>query len=105
MNRTNVIRTVVSAGLVLGLAAPQFAAEPRRLTLTEAVHLAVSQNRALKIARLKVVENEQKKVGARSEYFPSITNHSEALHSSEIQNIQIPAGALGTVGGALVTGH
>ena len=81
---------------------PQNAAEIRHLTLTEAVHLAVSQNRALKIARLKVVGNEQKKAGERSAYFPVITNQSNALHLSELQNIGIPAGAFGTVGGALI---
>jgi outer membrane protein TolC len=83
-------------------AVPQNAAEVRHLTLTEAVHLAVSQNRALKIARLKVTENEQKKAGERSAYFPQITNQSNALHISKLQNIGIPAGALGAVGGALI---
>ena len=83
-------------------AVPQHAAEVRHLTLTEAVHLAISQNRALKIARLKVVENEQKKAGEHSAYFPSITNQSNALHITELQNIGIPAGAFGTAAGSLV---
>ena len=43
-----------SPGWPLLSAVPQYAAEVRHLTLTEAVHLAISQNRALKIARLKV---------------------------------------------------
>jgi len=77
----------------------------RRLTLEEAVHLAVSQNRELKIARLKVDENHQKKAGDRSAYFPSITNQSNALHITELQNIDIPAGAFGSAGGALIPGH
>ena len=71
----------------------------RHLTLNEAVHLALSQNRALKIARLKVTENEQKKAGQRSAYFPSITNQSNILHVTDLQNIGIPAGAFGTAGG------
>jgi outer membrane protein TolC len=78
------------------------AAEARRLTLAEAVHLAVSQNRALKIARLKIEENAQKKAGDRSAYFPVVTNQSNALHISELQNIVIPAGALGGVGRELI---
>jgi len=102
MNRRNFSRTLAIAGLGVLSSVPQVAAEMRHLTLTEAVHLAVSQNRALKIARLKVIENEQKKAGERSAYFPSITNQSNALHVSELQNIGIPAGALGTVGGALI---
>ena len=75
------------------------AGETRRLTLAEAVRLAVEQNRTLKIARLKVKENEYKKDAARSAYFPTITNESDALHISELQAINVPPGAFGTVSG------
>src|SRR5216684_2542775 len=102
MNRANLFRTLTIAGLAVMSAGHQEAAEVRRLTLTEAVHLAISQNRALKIARLKVVENEQKKAGEHSAYFPSITNQSNALHITDLQNIVIPAGALGGVGRELI---
>ena len=54
-------------------------AEVRRLTLQEAIHLALAQNRSLKLARLKVAENQQRKAGERSSYFPSLTNQSNAL--------------------------
>jgi outer membrane protein TolC len=102
MNRANLFRTLAIAGLAVLSAVPQNAAEIRRLTLTEAVHLAISQNRALKIAHLKVTENEQKKAGQRSAYFPSITNQSNALRITDLQNIVIPAGGLGSVGGSFV---
>ena len=102
MNRANLFRTLAIAGLALLLAAPQNAADARRVTLTEAVHLAISQNRALKIAHLKVTENEQKKAGQRSAYFPSITNQSNALRITDLENVVIPAGAFGTVGGSFV---
>jgi outer membrane protein TolC len=102
MNRTYLYRILATAGLAVLFAAPQNAAEIRHLTLTEAVHLAISQNRALKIARLKVIENEQKKAGERSGYFPTITNQSNALHITDLQNIMIPAGALGTAAGGFV---
>ena len=105
MNRTYLQRVLAVGGLSLLSAVPQNAAEMRHLTLTEAVHLAVSQNRALKIARLKVTENEQKKAGERSAYFPQITNQSNALHISELENVGIPAGAFGAVGGALIPTH
>jgi outer membrane protein TolC len=72
------------------------AAEVRHLKLEEAVRLALEQNRALKIARFKVKENQERKAEARSDYFPTITNQSNALHISELQNIVIPAGSLGT---------
>ena len=71
------------------------AAEPQKLTLPEAVQLALAQNHALKIARLKVVENEQKKAAARSDYFPKITNESKVARTTALQNIDIPAGAFG----------
>jgi len=102
MNGKTFSRTLAIAGLAVLSVTPEAAAEIRRLTLTEAVHLAISQNRALKIARLKVIENEQKKAGERSAYFPVITNQSNALHITDLQSIGIPAGALGTVRGALV---
>ncbi len=102
MTGAHLIRILAMAGLAVLSAVPEEAADVRRLTLTDAVHLAISQNRALKIARLKVAENEQKKAGERSGYFPEITNQSNALHFSELQNIVIPGGSLGTVGGALI---
>jgi outer membrane protein TolC len=93
---------LIIAGLNVLAAAPQYAADMRHLTLTEAVHLAVAQNRALKIARLKVVENEQKKAGERSGYFPALTNQSNVLHITELQQLDIPAGAFGGVNGTAI---
>jgi outer membrane protein TolC len=101
MNRANLFRTLAVAGLAVLSAVPQKAAEVQRLTLTEAVHLAITHNRSLKIARLKVVENEQKRAGQRSAYFPSITNQTNVLHVTDLQNVVIPAGALGTTAGSL----
>ncbi len=86
MNRTYLHRTLAMTILTVATAARQEAAEIRRLTLTDAVHLAVSQNRALRIARLKVTENEQKKAGEKSSYFPAITNQSNVLHISDLQS-------------------
>jgi len=92
-------RALIAAGLSVLAAAPQYAADTRHLTLIEAVHLALAQNRALKIARLKVLENEQKKVGEHSGYFPALTNQSNVLHITELQQVGIPAGAFGVVNG------
>jgi len=102
MNRVHLYRVLVIVGFVAPSAAAQNAVEARRLTLTEAVHLAISQNRALKIARLKVVENEEKKAGERSAYFPKLTNQSNVLHFSDLENIVIPAGSLGIAAGTLI---
>lgn len=93
---------LIAAGLSVLAAAPQYAADMRHLTLTEAVHLALAQNRALKIARLKVLENEQKKAGEHSGYFPALTNQSNVLHVTELQQVGIPAGAFGVVNGTAI---
>ena len=83
-------RLIALLSLALGNAS---AAESPKLTLPEAVRLALAQNRALKIARLKVTENEHKKTEARSNYFPEIKNQSTVAHTTAQENIEIPAGA------------
>jgi len=105
MNNNELLRILALAGLVGISAMPQLKAENRHLTLNEAVQLALAQNHALKIARLKVIENEQKKAGQRSAYFPTVKNESNILHITELESIAIPAGAFGTAGGALVPGR
>jgi outer membrane protein TolC len=95
-------RALIVAILSTLTAGPQFAAEPRNLTLTEAVQLALAQNRTLRIARLRVKELEQKKAGEHSDYFPTLTNQSTVWHFSELQQIEIPAGALGIVSGTAI---
>jgi outer membrane protein TolC len=88
-----------AAGVFLLCATSVLTAEARRLTLAEAVRLALEENRTLKIARFKIRESEQKKVAARSDYFPSITNQSSALHISQLQDVIVPQGALGAAAG------
>jgi len=102
MNRGTLSRISATAAVFLLCVNFSRPDEIRRLTLTEAVRLAVEQNRTLKIARLKVKENEEKKAGARSAYFPTLTNQSNALHISELQDINIPPGSLGTAAGASI---
>ena len=96
MNINRYIASITCTGL-MSICWQALAADARRLTLADAVQLALSQNRALKIARLKVVENEQKKAGAKASYFPEIKNESNFLHTTALQNIEIPRGAFGAV--------
>jgi outer membrane protein TolC len=95
-------RSVIAVAVGIVAATSQYAAEVRHLTLVEAVHLAISQNRALKIARLKVAESEEKKAGERSAYFPSLRNESNLLHITELESISIAAGAFGMAAGSEV---
>jgi outer membrane protein TolC len=86
-----------SLALFLLIFGNALAANSLKLTLPEAVRMALAQNRALKIARLKVVENEQKKAAARTSYFPEIKNQSAVARTTAEQNIEIPAGAFGVI--------
>src|ERR1700730_6876536 len=85
-------RLIALVSLALGNAC---AAESLKLPLPEAVRLALAQNHALRIALLKVDENEHKKTAARSNYFPEIKNQSTVAHTTAEENIEIPAGAFG----------
>jgi outer membrane protein TolC len=89
---------LAAAAFLLGTVS-DLTAQGRHVKLDEAVRLALQQNRALKIARFKVQENEYRKESARSSYFPTITNQSNALHISELQNLSIARGAFGTAAG------
>jgi outer membrane protein TolC len=68
---------------------------PMQLTLSQAIDLALKQNRDLKLAQLAVVDSQHKKEIARSAYFPHIKNNSEMLHITELAGVEIPAGAFG----------
>jgi len=96
MNFQARIATITCIGLLTSTC-QALASESRRFTLAEAVQLAIAQNRELKIARLKVVESEQKKAAAKASYFPEIKNQSNFLHTDALQNIEIPTGAFGLI--------
>src|SRR5271168_1108926 len=68
---------------------------PVALTLSQAIDLALKQNRSLKLAQLSVADSEHKKEIARSAYFPHIKNESGILHVTELAGVEIPAGAFG----------
>ncbi len=87
---------IVCAG-ILASACHSLAADMRRMNLSEAVQLALRQNRGLKIARLKVVESEQRKAAVRSEYFPELKNQTNFHHTTSVENIVIPGGAFGVI--------
>ena len=91
--------TLIVAGVSLQLGLPGIASAQdnaaMELTLSQAIDLALKQNQSLKMAQLSVVESEQKKKIARSDYFPQIGNQSSAFHLTEIQQLVIPEAALG----------
>jgi multidrug efflux pump subunit AcrB/outer membrane protein TolC len=92
---------VVTAMLMVGLilvANPAFA-ETRRLTLPEAVELALKGNPAVKIARFKVDEKTKKIGSISADYYPHLSNDSRYGRLTDTQLMTIPAGALGNVPG------
>jgi outer membrane protein TolC len=79
------------------------AGQERKLTLQEAINLATRQNHALKVASYALAAERQKRRMAQSSYFPTITNESNLLHISDLQRIEVPAGAFGVIpGGATI---
>lgn len=71
-------------------------AQQRRLTLQEAIDLALRANHGLRAASYQVSAEEEKRRIAKSNYFPSITNESNLLHITDLQRVEVPAGAFGS---------
>ncbi|MEO8658303.1 MAG: efflux RND transporter permease subunit, partial [Bryobacteraceae bacterium] len=93
-------RAKVSPGMVtavvLALAvAGTCPAQPRRITLDEAVALAEKQSSVVKLANLRAREMDYRVKGARAKYLPTVSNDTTAALLAETQRIDIPRGALG----------
>ena len=90
----------VAAAVLMLLACGGLAhAQPRKLTLNEAVSLATQQNSMVKIAGDKVKEMDARVHGARAGFFPALNNDSSAVHLAQQQRVDIPQGALGVYPG------
>jgi outer membrane protein TolC len=72
------------------------AAAPRKITLGEAVDLALKHNHAVRIASYKVEEQQHAKEVAKSAYLPVLRNDSTLLQLTDTQFIAIPTGSLGS---------
>jgi outer membrane protein TolC len=99
---TRISTTVMLPMLLCGLLLPVIPGTaysednaPLRLTLPQAIDLALKQNRSLKLAQLAVVDSGHKKEIARSAYFPHIKNESAVLHVTELEGVKFPTGAFG----------
>jgi outer membrane protein TolC len=78
-------------------------AQERKIGLQEAIDLAVRQNHAVKMAHYEVAAQQEKKRNAYSDYFPNITNESNAIHITNLERIEVPPGTFGQVpGGPLI---
>jgi multidrug efflux pump subunit AcrB/outer membrane protein TolC len=97
--RGSVPGPVMAAALLVVVCGAAGHAQPRRLTLDEAVSLATQHNSMVKIAGDKVKEMDARVHAARANYFPALTNESTAVHIAQEQSVGIPQGALGVYPG------
>jgi multidrug efflux pump subunit AcrB/outer membrane protein TolC len=86
---------IAAAVLMLIVCGAAAHAQPRNLTLEEAVSLATQHNSTVKISGDKVKAMDARVHGARASYFPALTNDSTSVHIADQQHIEIPQGALG----------
>lgn len=90
---------IVIMAAVLLLGTGKASADTLKLSLNEAVELALKQNSFLKISRAKVVENQHKVSSVRADCFPHLANDTKYMALSSQQLVTIPAGSLGTIPG------
>jgi len=88
------VGAVSAAVLVLALGGSCYA-EPRHITLDEALARAVRQNSMVKIASLKAKEMDLRVQGAKANYFPTVSNETNTARLAETQRIDIPRGSMG----------
>jgi outer membrane protein TolC len=75
--------------------AQQSSASPMQLTLEQAIDLALKQNHSIRLRSLSIDQMQSKKDEVRSEYLPQLKASGAVLHITEIEGIEIPAGAFG----------
>lgn len=80
-------------------------AGPRQLSLEEAVQLALKHNHSVRLASQQVEVSDHAKDAARSSYFPSLQNETNAGRLTDTQFIAIAQGSLGTVAGTEIPEH
>jgi len=99
--------SVFALSLVVAAAsvAQDGAATARRITLQEAVQLALRHNHVVRIAGFQVEEKQHTKDAARSSYFPTLRNDSSVRHLTDTEFIAIQAGGLGSPANTPVPGR
>jgi outer membrane protein TolC len=98
MLRASTFALLLCAGTGAAFAQQPEPAAARRITLREAIDLAVAHNHAVRLARLSVEEKDRVKDVAKSAYFPQVRNNTTLIHLTDTQLVEIPTGGLGVVG-------
>jgi outer membrane protein TolC len=96
--RAPILALLCALGAGAASAQPSDAPNARRITLDEAVDLALARNHVVRLARVTAEEKERAQEAAKSAYFPQVRNETTLVHLTDTQLIAIPAGGLGIVG-------
>lgn len=86
----------IAAAVLLLCVACALQAQARAITLDEAVALATKQNSTVKLAQLKTKEMASRVTEARANYFPIVSNESQAVHLGSMDRLVLSQGVLGT---------
>src|SRR5580692_8276250 len=68
---------------------------PMRLTLDQAIDLALKQNHSIRLRSLSVEKMQSMKDEAKSDYQPHIKTSGDVHHVTELEGVVIPAGTFG----------
>ena len=93
---TSIYRLGMLCAVLQPLVLAQSTSVPARLTLDEAIDLALHNNHVLRIATDKVEELQDAKRAAASDYFPKLTNSSAFEHATQHNVVQFAEGSFGT---------
>ena len=86
---------LLGSTFIMTSVAQQSSANPMKLTLEQAVNLALKQNHSVHLRSLSVEQMQSKKDEARSNYLPQIKASGSVLHVTELAGVEIPAGTFG----------
>jgi outer membrane protein TolC len=86
---------LLGSTFIMTSVAQQSSANPMKLTLEQAVNLALKQNHSIHLRSLSVDQMQSKKDEARSNYLPHLKASGSVLHITELEGVAIPAGAFG----------
>jgi outer membrane protein TolC len=87
---------LLGSTFVTSSVAQQSSESPIQLTLEQAINLALKQNHSIHLRSLSVDQMQSKKDEARSNYLPQLKASGSVLHITELEGVEIPAGAFGS---------
>lgn len=97
---TTATLVLLIAFLALPLRAQNSPASYReKLTVDEAIHLALTNSSPVKISKAAVIENQAKVTSATGDYFPQLSTDALYLVLNKPEGITFPTGSLGTIPG------